>query len=181
MRELRRNLDDRDKQLESARIIRRIKTMGVYLKAERIAVYLAFDGEPDLGKLIDDAWSRGKQVAVPTISGNSMRFTEFRPNSRVSVNHFGISEPVADRAIETRSLDLVLTPVLAIDDFGTRLGVGGGYYDRHFAFLLRRRQWLHPKLLGVAYDFQQVEQLPSADWDVPLWGAVTPSGSRIFE
>ena len=95
-------------------------------------------------------------------------------------NIFGILEPERKPRIDARRLDLVLTPLVAFDDRGVRIGVGRGYYDRCFAFLNRRRHWRRPKLVGVAYERQHVRELARASWDVPLWGAVTEAEYRQF-
>ena len=64
----------------------------------------------------------------------------------------------------------------AFDARGARLGMGAGFYDRHFSFLLRRGAWRRPRLVGLAYGFQQVSRLPQEPWDVPLWGVVSDAG-----
>ena len=66
----------------------------------------------------------------------------------------------------------VLFPLVGFDETGGRLGMGGGFYDRTFAFS-RIRPCMAPKLVGLAHDFQRVEQLPIEPWDVPLHGVVT--------
>jgi 5-formyltetrahydrofolate cyclo-ligase len=78
--------------------------------------------------------------------------------------------------INPRWLDLVLVPLVGFDERGTRLGMGAGFYDRHFAFLRHRRTWHWPRLLGLAFDVQRVERLADAAHDVPLWGIVTERG-----
>ena len=83
--------------------------------------------------------------------------------------------------MDPRSLDLVLTPLVAFDSRGTRIGVGRGYYDRAFRFLRHRGAWRRPKLLGVAYELQHVPKLENPGWDMPLWGAVTEARMRRFE
>jgi 5-formyltetrahydrofolate cyclo-ligase len=70
-------------------------------------------------------------------------------------------------------LDLVLTPLVAFDAQGHRLGMGGGFYDRSFAYLLRHSRWLRPRLIGLAYDFQRQTRLPHQPWDVPLHAIAT--------
>jgi len=75
----------------------------------------------------------------------------------------------------------VLTPLVAFDDRGVRVGVGRGYYDRCFRFLRGRDAWQRPKLLGVAYELQHLPYIETQDWDIPLWGAVTEAGVRRFE
>jgi 5-formyltetrahydrofolate cyclo-ligase len=51
--------------------------------------------------------------------------------------------------------------------------MGGGFYDRSFAYLLRHTHWLRPRLIGLAYDFQRQPKLPRQPWDVPLHAVVT--------
>jgi 5-formyltetrahydrofolate cyclo-ligase len=83
--------------------------------------------------------------------------------------------------IDVRRLDLVLTPLVAFDDRGVRIGVGRGYYDRCFRFLRGRSTWKRPKLLAVAYELQHLPVIEENVWDVPLWGAVTEAGVRRFD
>ena len=61
-------------------------------------------------------------------------------------------------------------PLVGFDEQGTRLGMGGGFYDRSFAFRRQRRHWTGPQLLGLAHGCQKVSQLPTAPWDIPLDG-----------
>ncbi len=72
------------------------------------------------------------------------------------------------------SIDVVLVPLVAFDALGHRLGMGGGFYDRTFA---RRKRKL-PLLVGIAHDFQQVERLAVAPWDIDLDMVV--SDRRIY-
>jgi 5-formyltetrahydrofolate cyclo-ligase len=89
-------------------------------------------------------------------------------------------EPKLGARVDARELDLVLTPLVAFDERGVRLGVGRGYYDRTFKFLRHRSHWRRPKLLGVAYELQLVGPLTPSSWDVPLWGVVTEDRVRRF-
>ena len=81
-------------------------------------------------------------------------------------------------AAESRNgaaLDLIITPLLAWDKSGSRLGMGGGFYDRTFAHTPR------PPLWGFAYDAQQTEHIARAPWDVPLDALASESGMMFFE
>ena len=102
-------------------------------------------------------------------------------NTAPRSNAYGIAEPTGRVLINPRRLDLVLTPLVAFDAYGTRLGMGGGHYDRSFHFLLHRRHWLRPKLIGVGYRFQQVPVIRRQPWDIPLWAAVTDRSTVRFE
>jgi 5-formyltetrahydrofolate cyclo-ligase len=157
-----------------------IERLAAFRSARRVAVFLAFDGEPSLARLIARAGRRGKRLYAPVLRGMTMTFAEIEPSAALTTNFFGILEPELGAQIDARDLDLVLTPLVAFDDRGTRIGVGRGYYDRCFRFLTNRRHWRRPKLLGVAYELQRVKPLASHPWDVPLWGVATEAGVQRF-
>lgn len=140
-------------------------------RAQHIALYLAQDGEISPLPLLQALVARGKQVYLPVLKpGSLLRFRRF-PAPRMRRNRFGIPEPLG-RDFKPRQMDLVLLPLVGFDGRGGRLGMGGGYYDRSFAFLragiLRR-----PLLVGLGHAFQEVAQLPVERWDVPLAAIAT--------
>jgi 5-formyltetrahydrofolate cyclo-ligase len=161
-------------------ICRTIRALGAYRSARRLAVYLAFDGEPSLESLIRLACNQHKRLYAPVLQGSDMTFAPLRQTGRLRKNWFGIAEPERKDLIDPRKLDLVLTPLVAFDGNGHRLGVGRGYYDRCFAFLAHRRRWHRPMLLGVAYSMQEVAEIVPATWDVRLSGVVTEQGIQRF-
>lgn len=176
----RRALSPTERRVRSRAICAAIRKLPVFRRARRIGLFLAFDGEPDLSALLETASRNGQWVYAPVISGSQMRFTRVGGES-MRANLFGILEPALGSEIDPRRLDLVLTPLVAFDDRGTRLGVGRGYYDRCFGFLRHRQAWHRPKLLGVAYELQRVPHLERQPWDIPLWGAVTEAGFHPFK
>lgn len=95
----------------------------------------------------------------------------------MTVNQYGIKEPClrTNKTILSKQLNLVLLPLVAFDAQGNRMGMGGGYYDRTFAFKNQHQNKIgtKPKLLGLAHECQQVEQLPIESWDIPLQGILT--------
>ena len=161
-------------------IYAQIRSLPEYRRARHVALFLAFDGEPSLEDLVDAARRHRKQLYVPVLRGMTMRFAELVPGTTLAANFFGIMEPRLGSRIDARKLDLVLTPLVAFDDRGVRIGVGRGYYDRAFKFLRHRSHWRRPKLLGVAYELQRVGPLSPSSWDVPLWGVVTERAVRRF-
>ncbi|MCP1363185.1 5-formyltetrahydrofolate cyclo-ligase, partial [Halomonas sp. BBD45] len=106
------------------------------------------------------------------LSDNRLWFVHYHADTPMVANRFGIREPHTRhgahraRQLPPWALDLVLLPLVGFDDDGNRMGMGGGFYDRSFAFVRYRRP--RPRLIGVAHDCQRVERLPVASWDVPL-------------
>jgi 5-formyltetrahydrofolate cyclo-ligase len=141
----------------------------------RIAVYASLPSELDTQPLIDLAHSRGCEIYVPRIDrhalAHKMRFVELTGRQRP--NRLGIAEPEDSRMMGARWLDVVFLPLVGFDARGVRLGMGGGFYDRAFAFRRWRTAWHAPRLIGLAYAFQQVESLTAAAHDVRLDAVVT--------
>jgi 5-formyltetrahydrofolate cyclo-ligase len=178
MRAARRALSPHARRQCAEDCARHLLNHPAFRNARRIAVYLPADGELDTTPLIERAWAMGKRVYLPVLlphGENRLWFARYTPDTHLVHNRFGIPEPA--RAAHTRiaplALDLVLTPLVAFDAHGHRLGMGGGFYDRSFAYLLRHIRWLRPRLIGLAYDFQRQSRLPAQDWDVPLHAVAT--------
>jgi len=174
----RRRLSERIRNAADAAILETIKALPIFRSARRIGLFFAFDGEPDLSPLI--RFDQRKEFFAPVIAHPDIHFAEIGPRTTLEPNMYGIAEPVPPELIDPRALDLVLTPLVAFDASGNRLGVGAGYYDRCFAFLRHRKNWFRPKLLGTAYALQRVGPIDSNPWDVPLWGVVTEQGFERF-
>ena len=185
LRTKRRALSEHEQVHLSQLAVQHLVRHRIFRSAQHIACYLPNDGELDLSSLISQAWGMGKTVYLPvlsTIHRNHLHFLPYRPGDELVPNRFGIPEPVihSRRMIDSARLDLVLMPLVGFDSKGNRLGMGGGFYDRTFAYLRRRRYWHKPSLVGAAYNFQALNQLPAKGWDVPLRGVFTETGVRFF-
>lgn len=190
LRTQRRELDGREHVHMSAAAIVHLQAHRLFRAARHVACYLANDGELDVEELILRCWDQGKSVYLPVLSQihhNRLHFLPFHPGEKLVLNRFGIQEPrLRPRCmVPAARLDLVLTPLVGFDAQGNRLGMGGGFYDRTFSFLRQRHCWRKPHLLGVGFDFQQVETqgvdcLPRQPWDVPLKGVASETGVRLF-
>jgi len=180
LRQARRSLDGESRAVGERAMCRRILGLGAYRQARTVAVYYAFDGEPSIARVAEAAARHGKRVYAPVIVRQHMFFAPISRGALLRSNVFGIPEPALERLIDARHLDLVLAPLVGFDERGVRMGMGRGYYDRAFRFLRHRKSWTRPKLVGVAWSFQQVAVLPKQPWDIPLWGAVTESTFHRF-
>lgn len=137
-------------------------------RAGYVAGYWACAGELPLhrvqmGLAADQIW------CLPLIQPDGrLRFAPWRAGDALLPNRFGIPEPAVEAAatLPAEAMSLVLLPLLGFDRSGQRLGTGGGYYDRSFAF--RHQRSAPPVLIGMAYAVQEIPSLPAERWDVPL-------------
>lgn len=175
LRQTRRSLSPQQQRLASQQLLQQLAQHPLYRRSRHIAFYLANDGEIDPALLLQHAQRLGKHCYLPVLNewpANRMHFQRLVPNQRWTTNRFGIREPTLNHGLQTKPwrLDLILMPLVGFDENGNRLGMGGGFYDRTFAFRRHRRHLTGPRLLGLAHDCQKVGQLPTAHWDIPLDG-----------
>ena len=119
-------------------------------------------------------WQAGKKCYLPQLtSEKTLHFALYEQNDPLVPNQYNIPEPLPRAPIiSPEELDLVLVPLVAFAANGQRLGTGGGYYDRTFAFL-RAGKNPKPKLIGYAFAAQKAESLPVDSWDLQLHVVVT--------
>ena len=184
-RSLRASLSAQRRQVSAAErahaslLVARNADRALHLQAHwRIAVYAALPWELDTAPLIALAAARGCRIYLPRIdrqrAARGMRFVPMQgPRRR---NRLGIEEPEGAVTLGARWLDVVFLPLVGFDRGGVRLGTGGGFYDRAFAFRHWRSVWHAPRLVGLAYAFQQVESITAAAHDVLMDAVVTEEG-----
>lgn len=152
----------------------------LFATSQHIACYLARADEFDTQPLIDAIWQAGKICYLPVVSTQSatpLVFVAYQKTDHLIVNQFHILEPnpTPEKCIAAEQLELVFVPLLAFDSQGHRLGSGGGYYDKTFAFL-REKSRQKPRLIGLGYQEQKRDSLPHDAWDLELDGVLTEQG-----
>lgn len=146
------------------------------IRAQTVALFLSFDGELNTTPLIEALWLADKNVYLPVLhpfSPGNLLFLRYTPQSNLVTNRLKILEPKLDvrDVLPLNKLDVLVTPLVAFDETGQRLGMGGGFYDRTLQNW--QQHGFYP--VGLAHDCQQVETLPVEQWDIPLPAVVTPS------
>jgi len=118
---------------------------------------------------------RNKNITtyVPMLDGETLQFAPWSEHTPYSTNRFGIIEPEVpqNQWVTAEQLDAVLVPLVAFDNSGHRMGMGGGFYDKTFSN--RRNQPGPPWLIGVAHELQRVDTVYPEWWDVTLDKIVT--------
>jgi 5-formyltetrahydrofolate cyclo-ligase len=185
---LRRELRDRRRAIGAPERIAAAESLARHLLAlpfapgsGHVAGYWATDGEIAL-----HAWqlqlSPTLVYCLPVLCDDMrLRFAPWRPGGALIANRFGIPEPDVAPAelIDAGDMALVVVPLVGFDAFGHRLGMGGGWYDRSFAFRSAAgdaRRPAPPWLVGAAFAAQQVERIHAQPWDVGLDAVCTESG-----
>ncbi|MET0089909.1 MAG: 5-formyltetrahydrofolate cyclo-ligase [Candidatus Thiodiazotropha sp.] len=181
----RRNLNTQTLRQHSNRMCRLALGQRAFRHSRRIAFYHAVAGEMDPAPLLSAALETGKQAYLPILRQrpcNSLWFAPLKRQTRMINNRFGIPEPEFQHRhlIMPWSLDLVFVPLVAFDRNGHRIGMGGGFYDRTFAFRHTHRHLTGPKLIGLAHEFQLRDALDHNPWDVPLDAVITESAIYQF-
>jgi 5-formyltetrahydrofolate cyclo-ligase len=141
---------------------------------------MATGSELPTAALLRLALARGCRVSLPRITaaaGSRMQFIRWRSGA-LRINRHGIGEPRGGTVVPPPCLQVVLLPLTGFDENGSRIGSGAGYYDRAFAFRMRRRGT--PLLVGIAFEAQRTAALPRAAHDVGLDMIVTERGLHTF-
>lgn len=145
--------------------------------------------------LVAGYWAMGGEVALhtwqlnlpttctyclPVLNGERLGFAPWRPGDPLISNQYGIPEPDVPHStlLCPEEMALIVLPLVAFDGRGARLGMGGGWYDRSFAF--RQNMPAPPWLVGAAFALQQLDRIKTADWDVPLDAVCTDGQSYDF-
>jgi len=183
LRAKRRDISDAERVRAARQVARHVdRTLNLH-SGQRIGIYAATAEELDTSHLIALAVRRGCRVYLPRIDRRArvrtMRFVQLAhgPLRRpLRINRLGIAECEGPQLTSARLLDVVFLPLVGFDRCGTRLGMGGGYYDRAFAFRRLRSAWHAPLLVGIAYALQEVQCIAPAAHDVPLDLVITERG-----
>ena len=178
MRNQRKSLAHHQQRQAGLSLANTLTSNRLFLCSRRIACYLPADGEIETFAIIEQIWRLQKSCYLPVVSHLSwdhLWFAPLVPETEFVVNRYGIPEPDVERKywVRAQTLGLILMPLVAFDVSGNRIGMGAGFYDRSLAFLQRRQHWKRPHTIGLAHDFQQVDNIAPEAWDIPLQGIAT--------
>ncbi len=171
LRERRAALTATQRVAAAQSLLAQVEQIPEFLTDPRIAGYWATAGELPLAALMPGVMARHQHWHLPLVCADrTLRFAPWRVGDALTANRYGIPEPACapGQALAATALDVVLVPLLGFDRQGHRLGFGGGYYDRSFAFLRERTTVGKPVLVGIGYALQEVEILAAQPWDVRL-------------
>lgn len=160
-----RNSLSSSQQISAAQALcQRVLELPHWPNTQRVALYLASDGEIGTSVLASIARSQGKQLFLPILNNESgLAFARWETDTTLSLNRYNIPEPpVGAQQCPVAELDMIFLPAVGWDLRGGRLGMGGGYYDRVLSGVRG------PVLVGLAHASQQVDHIPRESWDIAL-------------
>lgn len=173
MRGRRRALPSGQRTRASQLLCSRLTSHPYYIQAGTVGIYFPNDGEINVTLLMQkDCSKRFYLPVLPPRGKRRLWFAHYEAGARLASDRFGIPEPITGGRVRAEDLDLLLVPLVAFDDKGGRIGMGGGFYDATLSFLLRPRT--RPiRVIGAAYQFQKIDDIPKESWDIPLHGVIS--------
>ena len=141
-------------------------------KNKILGVYYPYNYEIDIMPLVEKFQRLNYCITLPKIGMNSeMNFFQWSTKDPLSINKFGIPEPISNK---NKFPDILLVPLLAFDKNFNRIGYGGGFYDRYINRLKKIKKII---TIGVAYSFQKIKKVPVKKYDIKLDFVVTEKDS----
>ncbi|MBN2765067.1 MAG: 5-formyltetrahydrofolate cyclo-ligase [Paludibacteraceae bacterium] len=159
-------LTETDKAIEAQKLFDKIELMPEFEDAQTILLYWSMPDELPTHNFIVK-WSKRKQILLPVVKDDDMLIRPFSGKDDLKRSTFGIWEPDSQKEFMNK-IDLVIAPGIAFDRRRSRLGRGKGYYDR---FFVNKRI----VKIGVGFDFQLLESIPTHQYDIKMDKIITPS------
>lgn len=183
LRQQRRSVSPFQHKQTEQKVCARLMRSTAFKHAQKIGLYLHAFGEVQTDLIIQQCFSLAKQVYLPMICRMNQKLVWIKINRqqylnrRFSQHALGMQQPIATRGWPIEHLDLLLMPLLGCDAKGTRLGMGGGFYDKTLA-----NSAVKPIRVGLAHEFQYlVEPLSRQVWDQGLDQLITPTKHFRFQ
>ena len=151
----------------SALILSKLEETDQFRNARSIAIYHAIPGEVQTESFINK-WHKTKQLYLPVIENDFLKLQPYHGPDNLKAGVFGILEPASNHAVDVSDISLIIVPGVAFDKNRNRMGRGKGYYDK----LLKHSQACK---IGICYEFQLIEEVPSESFDVPMDVVITES------
>ncbi len=125
--------------------------------------YYPYNYEVDAIKILEDFEKKDYSISLPKIKKKfQMNFFKWSTKDPLTINKFGIPEPISDKVLYP---SILLVPLVAFDKHSNRIGYGGGFYDRYIKRLKKSKKII---TIGLAYPFQKVKKIPINKYDIKL-------------
>ena len=177
--DVRKNIPESKKHLKSREIVKNFYSNIPVPNKSVVAGFIPFANEVDIKLLLEMYDEEGKDICLPSIEQKNepMVFRKYKIGSSLQKNSkYNFMEPTAEN--EDLIPNTVIVPLVAFDSAGTRLGMGGGYYDRTLEYLSGFAEFM---VVGVAFSEQQTEYIRPESFDYKLDAIVTDKKVFVYE
>jgi 5-formyltetrahydrofolate cyclo-ligase len=165
-RSVRDSIPATDRAAWGRRIEERLFSLPAVRDARTVLVFYSFGSEVPTRGIIERMLSEGRRVLLPYMEGSEMKAAELRQGDELEATSYGPKEPRHRTEADPSEVDLVITPGVAFDRSGHRVGYGGGNYDRYLA-------GLRPRATRVGIAFHVLAEVPHGPDDQPVDFIVT--------
>ena len=159
IKDLRIMLDEAEKLAAADRVFERVENSAAFQMAEKILMYHSLPDELETRRFLKK-WKDIKKFFLPRVNGVNLELLPY-DETKLEIGSFYIEEPTGNDLHPIEEIELIIVPGVAFDSRGGRLGRGKGFYDR----LLKSSK---ATKIGIGYEFQLVDQLPSEPHDIPM-------------
>ncbi|RZT93164.1 5-formyltetrahydrofolate cyclo-ligase [Ancylomarina subtilis] len=161
IRQLKNAISLEEKVRRSKLILDKVEQLPEFISAKTVMLYWAMDDEVQTSDFVVK-WAASKRVILPCVNGNDLDLRVFRgEEDLVAGENFGIPEPSGELFLDYDEIDLILVPGVAFDVDNNRMGRGKAYYDRLLSSLKAYK-------LGVCFDFQLLQSVPTDEHDIKM-------------
>jgi len=171
-------MTDEQRKNKSRKACKNLISTQEFQNASTIMLYMSLPHELDTTEAILNAWQMGKTVVVPKVSWQQRHMLPVEINSLetgFASEVSGLRNPIMGVPVPFEEIDLVVSPGLAFDRKGNRLGRGGSFYDRFFV-----NKELRAVKCGLGFSDQVIESVPVIEHDIAVDYLVTDEEVLYF-
>ena len=164
IKNLRMMLSEMDKASAAEEVFAQLEKTAAFMMADNILMYHSLPDELQTIKFLQK-WHDRKRFFLPRVNGVNLDILPYE-ETRLELGSFHIEEPTGDDVVDVDDIELMVIPAVAFDRKGNRLGRGKGFYDRLLSTSKATK-------IGVGYEFQLFDDLPSEPHDVAMDMVIT--------
>ncbi|MBD5244606.1 MAG: 5-formyltetrahydrofolate cyclo-ligase [Barnesiella sp.] len=164
-------LSEADRETAAERVFSRLEELAAFMMSDHILMYHSLPDELSTRSFLGK-WAGRKRFYLPRVNGVNLDILPY-DRSRLHLGSFHIEEPDGDNTVSVDDIEMIVVPAVAYDRKGNRVGRGKGYYDRLLADSKAVK-------VGVAYDFQFVDEIDAEPHDIPVDIVITQSRTIIL-
>jgi 5-formyltetrahydrofolate cyclo-ligase len=158
-------------KIASKKMQKRINKVYAFKDAQKIGLYYPIGSEILTQDIIQELISKGKEVFLPKVTGESMEFRKIDDFASLERGNFDIMEPKEDCKVDN-DLDIIVVPTVGISPTGVRLGYGHGFYDK---FLAKN----DIMTISLTLEKQIIKNIPKSEHDINMDWIITED--RMFQ